>query len=505
MMGAYGPELVDVETVNELLLEGARRWPHQPWCRAVDGVVSRAEIIDQATRAGSELRRLGVEPGDHVVLVIPNSIDFLRCWFAVTLVGAISVAINPSAAEFELAPVLERIPTRLVLADPSIPLPDLPVRVIWSTDLNGRSVLPQVRVDPLQPVTYIQTSGSTGQPKFVIETHRMYALGAAAFPWWLGLSRDDVMLSCLPLSHINAQLYSTLGSYAVGAEFVLLPKFSASTFWSDAAEQGVTQFNAIGAILEILLRREPSQDDRAHRVRLCYTAPAPTPTRHKEIEDRFGLRVMAGYALSESPFGLITSRKHPPVPGSMGRPRQHPSRGHINDVSIIREDGSEAGAGEIGELILHNPAITPGYFRDPDETNKALRDGWLYTGDLAWSDPQGNFYFSARKKEIIRRRGENVAPAEIENVLNDHPEVAVSAVIGVPSEMSEDDIKAFVIMREGSSITEIELETWCRSRLPKYKRPRYIEIVEELPLTGTKKIAKSRLSVKRNSHEIEFA
>jgi crotonobetaine/carnitine-CoA ligase len=504
-MSAPRADLIDVETVNELLLQGARRWPDQPWCRAIDGVVSRAGIVDQATRAGAELRRLGVEAGDHVVLVIPNSIDFLRCWFAVTLAGAISVAINPSAAEFELERVLERIPTRLVLADPSIPLPQLSVRVVRSTDLDGRAALPQVRVDPLQPVTYIQTSGSTGQPKFVIETHRMYALGAAAFPWWLGLSRDDVMLSCLPLSHINAQLYSTLGSYAVGAELVLLPKFSATTFWPDVAAHGVTQFNAIGAILEILLRREPSEEERAHRVRLCYTAPAPTPARHREIEERFGLRVMAGYALSESPFGLITDWEGPAVPGSMGRPRQHPSRGHINDVAIVREDGREAGAGEIGEIILRNPAITPGYFRDPDETKQVLRDGWLYTGDLGWTDPRGNFYFSARKKEIIRRRGENVSPGEIENVLNDHPEVGASAVIGVPSELSEDDIKAFVIMREASSVTGAELGSWCRSRLPKYKCPRYIEIVDELPLTETKKIAKGRLSVERNSSEVDLA
>lgn len=239
-------------------------------------------------------------------------------------------------------------------------------------------------------------------------------------------------------------------------------------------------------------------------MRLCYSAPAPPAVRHREVEARFGFRLVIGYALSESPYGLIVPVDRPVVHESMGVPRQHPSLGVINEARVVGPEGAEVGPGEIGELELRNPAISPGYFNNPEETARMRRGGWLRTGDLAWRDAKGHFYFAGRAKEVIRHKGENVSPAEVEAVVDSHPAVSSSAVIGVPSDLSEEDIKAFVLPQPGTSPSAEELAAWCAERLPPYKRPRYLEFVTEWPLTETQKVAKSRLPRQRTPTEVDL-
>lgn len=499
--GMRATPIVDALTVNELLTIGADRWPEKMWCRTSEGTMTRPEARESGARCAGGITAHGVEPGDHVVIVLPNGLDFVRAWFGVAMSGAISIAVNPRAVT-ELSGIVDRLSPKMLILDPSLGVPSLRPETSFVSELMEHAPVAPATVQPPSAVTYIQTSGSTGKPKFVIETHRMYAMGAVAFPWWLGLGEADVMLSALPLSHMNAQLYSMLGSYASGSELVLLPRFSASTFWDDVVRYGATQFNSIGAMLEILLRQEPSQVEQHHRVRLCYSAPAPAPARHRAIEERFGFRLVVGYAQSESPFGLVAG---PDTPlGSMGQPRQHPTLGSINQVRTVDDSGALVPPGTVGEIVLRNPATTPGYYGQPEETNRILRDGWLHTGDLASADAEGNYFFAGRTKEIIRRRGENITPAEVENVLNTHPMVSVSAVIGVPSELSEEDVKAFVLARDGCSPSARDLRSWCEERLPTYKCPRYIEFVESLPLTDSQKIAKSALRRERTAHEVDL-
>ncbi|WP_405970769.1 AMP-binding protein [Streptomyces sp. NBC_00988] len=497
--------MTEIRTLARFLADGAERWPDRPWCTAPDGEATRAQVRTDAMRCAGGLHALGVGEGDHVVLLLPNGLEFLHAWFGVVLAGAVSVAVNPLAAGTELASVLEGTGARVVVAAPGVTVP---------AGTTATSVDELRRAAPAEPVdgpadrpaSYIQSSGSTGEPKFIIETHGMYTLAAEGYPYWLGLAEDDVLLTSLPLSHLNAQAYSTLGSYGCGARLVLLPKFSASTFWETARDTGATVFNAIGAMLEILAERAPSPAERAHRLRVCYSAPAPDERRHRQIEERFGFRLVIGYGLSESPYGLICPVDEPPVYGSMGRPRQHPRLGEINHVRIVAPGTSRSVTrGEVGEMLFRNPALTPGYFGMPEETDAVLRDGWLHTGDLARRDAEGNHFFAGRLKEIIRRRGENLSPAEVELVLDTHPAVSSSAVIGVPSALSEQDVKAFVLLQPGTSADAEELGRWCAQRLPPYKRPRYLEFVEEWPLTETQKIAKKELPLDRTPAEVDLA
>jgi len=349
----------------------------------------------------------------------------------------------------------------------------------------------------------MNTSGTTGAPKLVMQTHRTYVLAAQGFTWWLGLTEQDRLMTALPLFHSNALVYSVLGSLAAGASLVLLPRFSATTFWEQARRYRATQFNAIGAIVEILMRQPPLPDDARHNVRLCYSAPALAKDRHLQFEHRFGLRLIVGYGLSESSYGTIWPLDGPPPYESMGKLRQHPRLGEINQARVVNSEDKDVAPGEVGELLLRNPAIMKGYFGLQQQTADVLRDGWLHTGDLVRADRNGVFYFVARKKEVIRRRGENLAPTEVEEALNAHPAVREAAVVGVPAELSEEDVKAFVVYTGAICPEPEELRSWCAQRLAPFKVPRYIEFVDTLPRTPTARIARHLLPRERTAAEYD--
>jgi crotonobetaine/carnitine-CoA ligase len=328
-------------------------------------------------------------------------------------------------------------------------------------------------------------------------------MAGEGFPYWMQLTSDDRLMTSLPLFHVNAPAYSVLGSVAARASLALLSSFSASGFLGSARRYGATEFNAIGAMLEILMRQPPRPDGADTPLRLCYTGPSPERTRHEEIEARFGLELVCGYALSESPYGLIWRHGTRPY-GTLGSARQHPTLGHVNDARVVGDGGEVLGPGQAGELELRNPVIMRGYFDMPDETVAVMHDGWLRTGDLVVASDDETFTFLGRKKEVIRRRGENLSPAEVEAALERHPQVSEAAVIGVPSHLSEEDVKAFVAVAPGADIDLVALHAFVREQVAAFKVPRYIEIVEELPHTPTGRLAKHRLPLERTATEMDF-
>jgi crotonobetaine/carnitine-CoA ligase len=330
-------------------------------------------------------------------------------------------------------------------------------------------------------------------------------MAAEGYPWWLGLTSDDRLLTSLPLFHINAPTYSVLGSLVARASLVLLPSFSASTFLDSARAVGATQFNSIGAMLEILMRQPERDDDADNPIRLCYTGPAPERERHLQIEQRFGWEITCGYALSESPYGLVWLPGTRPY-GTLGAPRQHPTLGHVNDARVHRAvDAGVEGEPVVGELELKNPVLMVGYFEMPEETAAVMTDdGWLRTGDLVTANDDGTYTFVGRKKEVIRRRGENLSPTEVQDALERHPSVAEAAVIGVPSDMSEEEVKAFVVAVPGAAVDVAALHTFANAQLSRFKVPRYYEVVDGLPHTPTGRLAKHQLSPERTEREVDM-
>jgi crotonobetaine/carnitine-CoA ligase len=256
-------------------------------------------------------------------------------------------------------------------------------------------------------------------------------------------------------------------------------------------------------MLEILMRQPPRDDDVDNPLRRCYTGPSPSRERQLEIEARFDLEIVCGYGMSESTYGLIWAHGTRPF-GTLGSVRQHPTMGRVNEARVM-ENGAPVAVGEVGELELHNPATMRGYYEMPDESAAVLgADGWLRTGDLVTDNGDGTYTFVGRRKEVIRRRGENLSPAEVEAVLEQHPDVAEAAVVGVPSDLSEEDVKAFVIAAPGAKVDVGALHAFARDHLARFKVPRYFEVVADLPHTPTGRLAKHELSRDRNDDEIDM-
>ncbi len=506
-------------TIPRLVDRAAQRDPDGTWLRTDALTLTFGQAAGRAAGAALELREAGIRRGDLVVLTARTTPEYLLAWLALAALGAVTVPVNPASTTAELAGLLGQVRPRAVVTDERL-RPAVgealtaagiagPGRgeglVLPAEDLGrapaGRPVtaLAEPGVRPEDLAVLIPTSGTTGRSKLVMQTHRAYAMAGEGFPHWMGLTSGDRLMTSLPLFHINAPIYSVLGSLACGAGLVLLPRFSASGFLDAARRHGATEFNAIGAMLEILMRQPERPDDADNPLRLCYTGPAPERSRQEAIERRFGIRIVVGYALSESPYGLIWPRGSRPY-GTLGTVRQHPYLGRVNEARVVGEDGAELGPGQTGELWLRNPVITPGYWQMPEETAAVLVPGeegspgpWLRTGDLVTVNADGTYTFVGRLKEVLRRRGENLSPLEVEEVLDSHPAVLESAVTGVGSELGEEEIKAFIVPAPGARADFAELRGYAAERLSAFKVPRYWQLIDELPRTPTARLARHRL------------
>jgi crotonobetaine/carnitine-CoA ligase len=491
------------ETIPELLEWRAALAPDRPWLFFEGDSWTLADVASQVESFAVGLAERGVGRGDRVALLLGNRPETLFAWFGANRLGAIAAPFNHALKAPEIAALVRLTRPRVLVVDEHRDLADAaclavdpaarPALVgVGALSASGQGA-PPVEVGPDDVAVLIATSGTTGSPKAVSQTHRTFTLTAEAFPAWLGLTDDDRLLAALPLFHINAQAYSTMGALGAGGGLALLGKFSASRFWEDARRLGATQVNLVGAMVHILLTGPGRASDREHALRIAYAALALPETQHRAFEERFGLAMTVGYGMSETTFGTVWPRDLAPRYGTMGRLRQHPRLGEINRARVVRDDGTDAPDGEAGELWLANPATMCGYWDDAEQTAAALAGGWLHTGDVVRRDGDGFFTFVSRKKEMIRRRGENVAAAEIENVLLAHPAVGQAAVIGVPSKLGEDDIVAYVAPRAGRAIDVEALRAWAGERLADFKVPSEIHVREALPRTATERVAKHLL------------
>src|SRR5215475_10690544 len=495
-------------TIPEVLTGAARRDPDGIWVRTDDGSMTFGAAAAQVAATAEALRAAGVERGDHVLVTARTTAPYLLCWLALAWAGAVTVSANPRSAPAELAGLAHQTTPQAIITDAGLmPLiteagiAGLPPRGVlgaeeltkgWQDLAPGGDPPPVPAVRPADVAVLIPTSGTTGRSKLVTQTHRAYAMAGVGFPWWMELGPDDRLMTSLPLFHINAPAYSVLGSIAARAGLVLLPRFSASGFLDSARRHGATEFNAIGAMLEILMRQPERPDDADTPLRLCYTGPAPPREWQEAFERRFGLRVVCGYAMSESPYGLIWRHGTRPF-GTLGSPRQHPTLGTVNEARVVDEDNHNLGVGETGELLLRNPTVTLGYWGMPSETASAIVDGWMHTGDLVTVNDDGTYTFVARRKEVLRRRGLNLSPAEVEDAIATHPDVLEVAVVAVPSELTEDEVKAFVVPEPGGTVDFDELRKWTADRISAFKVPRFWQQIDALPRTPTSRVAKHKL------------
>ena len=496
------------ETIPGLLAGAAQRDAGGVWLRTDDGSLTFAAAAGHVAHLAEQLREAGVRRGDLVIVTTRTTAPYLLCWLALASLGAITVPTDPANTAGELRGLVGQVHPRAVVTDADLlPLVDeagaadntelgiVDIGALlgdWTAPLPTNSSTLAVDVSPDDLAVLIPTSGTTGRSKLVMQTHRAYAWAGQGFPYWMELTSEDRIMTSLPLFHLNAPAYSVLGSLACGAGLILLPRFSASGFLDAARRHDATEFNAIGAMLEILMRQPARPDDAHTQLRLCYTGPSPAREWQEAFERRFGLRVVCGYGLSESPYGLFWRHGTRPF-GTLGSVRQHPTLGSVNEARVVDDDGHEVLVGQTGELLLHNPVVTPGYWGMPEETAVTIVDGWLHTGDLVTVNGDDTYTFVSRKKEVLRRRGQNMSPAEIEEAIGLHPDVQEVAVVAVASDLTEDDVKAFVVAEPGRDLDFDGLRAWTAERLSAFKVPRFWQAVDALPRTPTARVAKHRL------------
>ena len=523
-------------TLGELVDQAVSRNPYKVYLYSHNYQVTYQELLEYSLRTAGFFRELGVRHGDRVCVFLPNGREFLYTWMGLSRLGAICVPVNTAYKQEEMAYILNNAEAGVLVSHHTLmdvaqgaaqgcpSLQEALVVVEGSETYPGwkdfwgllrdsgpltTSATPEVKPQDISMLVY--TSGTTGNPKGVMISHEMYVAAGQGFATWTGASSEDRFFTCLPFFHANAQYYSTMGSLAAGASLTVVERFSASRFWEQVRESGATVVNFIGMMLPVLLKQPPCEADRDNSVRVFYGSPAPASELLEEFKERFGADVLIGFGLTETCYGTIERLGQPHHPGSSGQPRWHPDPRFQNQLRIVGDAANPVPAGEVGEITLKNPAVTPGYWRDTARTQEALRNGWFYTGDLGWLDEEGYLYFVDRKKDVIRRRGENISSQEVEDVIKRHPGVLDCAVIAVPSELGEDEVKAYVMPRPPGAIQEANSDTedqgyelrpedvvyWCAERLAYFKVPRYVELRGELPRTPSFRVRKDILRQER--------
>jgi crotonobetaine/carnitine-CoA ligase len=484
-------------TVPELVAWAASRFPGRLALRDGMRELTFRELARMVDRRAAGLASLGVGPGDRVLIAAGNSAALVEVWLGAMHVGALPVAVNPSLTPAEAAYVVEDIDPRLAVTT----IEGATIRDAATGRGVGHEFVDQIassrsivvhRAGALEPAAIVYTSGTTSRPKGVLVRHAAYTETGRAFPRWIGLGEDARLWVCLPLFHINAQAYSLMSGLAHGYAVAISERFHATTFWSEAQRLDVTHVNVVGAMLTFI-ERQPETAWVESPLRTMYAAPAPTAARWRAFERRFGVRLITGFGMTENTFGCAETTSSRYKDGAIGVPRQPTDNSFVNEVRVVTPDSRPAGVGERGELQFRNPVLTPGYWRASEATARAIVDGWLRTGDAAYRDASGDVVLVGRYKEVIRRRGENIAPAEVEDVLLEHEAVRVAAVFGVPSEDSEEEVVAAVVLVAGSTVTAQELRELARTRLSAHKVPSIIRFYSELPMTPTARVDKVEL------------
>ena len=522
-------------TIGQVLDRITDADPDKTFVEIAGASYSYGEIRDGVLRTAAMFREMGVQHGDRVCLFMPNAIEYLYCWFGLSELGAISVPINTAYRRDETAYILNNAEAVALVTDPSLAevagaaadlAPSIRHRILRGDDPTSSPSLstregrgggeregwtsfseafnrakpladrPEVSPDDVSMLVY--TSGTTGNPKGVMVTHRMYAAAGQGFRHWTQATPDDRFFTCLPFYHANIQYYSTMGALASGATLVIVDRFSASRFWGQVREARATVVNFIGMMMPVLAKNPEQPDDADNTVRLFYGSPSFSPEFLAEFQNRFSTDIIVGFGMTETCYGTIEAIREDRRSGSSGRGRQHPDPRFENTIRIAdAETGVHVGPSTVGEITIKNPAVMPGYWRNDEQNRETLRDGWLYTGDLGWLDDDGFLYFVDRKKDIIRRRGENISSQEVENVIKANPNVLDCAVVAVPSDLGEDEVKAYVTPREGSTVNPEEVVYWCAEHLAYFKVPRYWEVRDELPRTPSLRVRKDVLRQER--------
>lgn len=470
----------------------------------VDGkAATYAELDRLSDRVAANLAGLGLAKGDHVASFAYNCLEQLLVWFGCAKLGVVWVPLNVSLIGNDLAYSLKDAAPRVLFTDPETSprvdevegdLVEKPLRYgIGAEGKRGFDALlgagpppPEVEILGSDPAVIVYTGGTTGLPKGVVLPQFAWIAAGYRYVEAFEVRPGDRHLSVTALFHVAGLMIGTIGPIVAGIPTVIERWFSASRFWERARETGATIIDPIGTMVTVLCQQPASPLDRQHNVRVSLGALGQVPAGvGDEFRTRFGIDIVHVYSLSESGGVLIIHNKiGSPKPNSNGKPWGW------CEIRIAGEEDRALPPNEIGEITLRPTlpyTFMLGYLNNPNATLHVTRNLWLHTGDLGYLDEDGYLQFTGRQIHWLRTRGENVSAYEVEEIMSGYEGVREAIVIGVPSPLGEEDVKAFIVAVEGSAINPAALFTWCETRMARFKVPRYIEFVADFPRSSTKR------------------
>ena len=485
--------------VADLLRASAGRYPDKPALLAGDTPgLTFSELDARVDAVAAGVLEKGAGAGDRVALAMHNVPDFVSCYFGILRAGAVVVPLNPMLTEPEVRTVLADSGARLVLGTP----PAIAVAADVASDLPGVGVVDVTGWTPAPVVTeatetssddlavLAYTSGTTGEPKGAMLTHgNLLANIDQQMSVDAHVESSDVLLLSLPLFHIFG-LNVTLGLLArTGATGVLVERFEPVECLRVMEKHGVTVMFGAPTMYTALVNTPGADQYDLSSVRLAISGAAPLSAEVlTQFKDIFGIDIYEGYGLTETAPTLTSNRvAEAPRPASIGKPLPGV------EVRLVDEAGEDVELGDPGEILVRGPNVFKGYWNKPDETESAFSDGWFRTGDVAVRDEDGYLYIVDRKRDLVIVSGFNVFPSEVEHALVQNPKISEAAVVGVPHTYTGEAVKAFVVLEAGATATEDELIEDAQSRLARFKCPRSIEIVDELPHLLTGKVLRRAL------------
>jgi crotonobetaine/carnitine-CoA ligase len=491
-------------TIGDLLARRAVKAPADVYVSFAGRDHTIGEVDAAASRMANALLASGLQPGDRVALMLPSHPDHIVAILALARAGLVRVPVNTSLIGASLAYPFEKFSPQALLADTKYAEALAPVlertaamKVVWRADGGDSGFAELLRhpdetpprqrpaADDILAIT--PSSGTTGAPKGVLKSDRTLRAGALGVLRVSGADAGSVFLLWESLHH-GAGVAVLIAALLERIQLVMVDRFSASGFWEQVRTAGVTHIHYLGGVLPILLKQPPSPLDRQHAVRAAWGGGCPAEV-WQAFADRFGVGMHEGYGLSEMTT-FVTANVGGPV-GSIGQPLSY------FDIRLLDAEGAEVPAGTPGEIAIRNrvPGLQfLGYFQDEAATAEARRDGWFLTGDLATRDADGNLFYGGRKKDSLRRRGINISAWEVERVIAGHDAVEECALVPVPSELGDDELKIFLRTKAGATLAPAEFLTWCRAHLPHFQVPRFVEFIDEFPKTPTQRIRKMELS-----------
>ncbi|MHA1649049.1 MAG: class I adenylate-forming enzyme family protein [Candidatus Helarchaeota archaeon] len=498
-------------TIGELVEKQAQKYGDKTFLYWEDMTISYSQLNKLTNKVANMLYDLGIRKGDKVSVFLPNMPEFVYLYLGIPKIGAVIGPVNALFKAREVHFVVNHSEAKILVTIPKFmrivnevrdQLPHLKHVIVigepTENTLNYQELMdqasdaapPPVSINEKDdPAAILYTSGTTGFPKGVLQTHFNIKRNAEMLVEALKPEPDYRFMLILPLFHVNAQIVTVMTPLTIGASCILTPGFSAKKHWDLVAKYRASTFSAVPTILSILLRMPHENLDLSSlKFVICGAAPLPIEVM-KEFESTFNCKIVEGYGLTE---GTCASSVNP-MPtetedrrkiGSIGIPLPG------TEMKIVDENGNEVPPGVKGEIIVKGDNVMKGYFKNPEANAETLKNGWLYTGDIGYMTEDGFFYIVDRKKDMIIRGGENIYPREIEEVLYSFPGVSLAAVIGVPDEIYGEVPKAFVVMKEGATASADEIIAYCKKNLADFKVPQYVEFRDDLPKNPTGKIMK---------------